>query len=179
MHLAADFFYGCGLSFNVTNNPYFKAYIAGVSAAPPGHKPPSYYQLRVPLLARAKARLAPKLAAFLAAAKRTGYVICTDGWYDARNRSLYNFLVVTPSGAYFLMFVDTLGAEKSAAYIAEQLSLVRSSEDVSASSGSEGEMDGGGHRGANPCGGVILANTQVFKACIPPYRYSECVWRFE
>ena len=54
-----------------------------------------------------------------------------------------------------------------------------SSEDVSASSGSEGEMDGGGHRGANPCGGVILANTQVFKACIPPYRYSECVWRFE
>ena len=68
LDLAADFFYGCGLSFNVTNNPYFKAYIAGVSAAPPGHKPPSYYQLRVPLLARAKARLAPKLAAFLAAA---------------------------------------------------------------------------------------------------------------
>ena len=64
LDLAADFFYGCGLSFNVNNNPYFKAYIAGVSAAPPGHKPPSYYQLRVPLLARAKARLAPKLAAF-------------------------------------------------------------------------------------------------------------------
>ena len=105
-------FFGCGLSFNVTNNPYFKAYIAGVSAAPPGHKPPSYYQLRVPLLARAKARLAPKLAAFLAAAKRTGCVICTDGWFDARNRSLFNFLVVTPSGAYFLMSVDTLGAEK-------------------------------------------------------------------
>ena len=102
-------FFGCGLSFNVTNNPYFKAYIAGVSAAPPGHKPPSYYQLRVPLLARAKARLAPKLAAFLAAAKRTGCVICTDGWSDARNRSLYNFLVVTPSGAYFLMSVTPWG----------------------------------------------------------------------
>ena len=82
----------------------------------------SYYQLRVPLLARTKARLAPKLAAFLAAAKRTGCVICTDGWSDARNRSLYNFLVVTPSGAYFLMSVDTLGAEKLAAYTAEQLS---------------------------------------------------------
>ena len=109
LDLAADFFYGCGLSFNVTNNPYFKAYIAGVSAATPGHKPPLYYQLRVPLLARAKARLAPKLAAFLAAAKRTGCVICTDGWSDARNRSLYNFLVVTPSGAYFLMSVTPWG----------------------------------------------------------------------
>ena len=34
LDLAADFFYGCGLSFNVTNNPYFKAYIAGVSCTP-------------------------------------------------------------------------------------------------------------------------------------------------
>ncbi len=58
----------------------------------------------------------------------TGLTMISDGWSNVQNRSIINFLSVTPEGAVFFGACDTSGEIKDAAYIAstfcEQLEKV-------------------------------------------------------
>lgn len=55
--------------------------------------------------------------------KVCGCSLISDGWSNAQNRPLLNFLVTTPKGTKFLSAIDTSGAVKDAPYIAAQLAL--------------------------------------------------------
>ena len=86
---------------------------------------PSYNALRTTLLDDVKKKVEAQLADWEQhARKTTGFVLTSDGWTDAQNRPLLNFILCSPRGQKFLHVLDTSGHEKTGAYIAEQLSQV-------------------------------------------------------
>ncbi|XP_074369144.1 uncharacterized protein LOC141710254 [Apium graveolens] len=72
----------------------------------PGLKPPSYHELRVPLLERAKKETDKLKEKQEKAWKQYGGSLMSDGWTDKRGQNLINFLVDCPEGTFFLSSVD-------------------------------------------------------------------------
>ena len=53
-----------------------------------------------------------------------GCTIVSDGWSNVQKRPLINIMVVSPRGEEFVRAVDSAGAIKSGAYIAELIASV-------------------------------------------------------
>ena len=53
--------------------------------------------------------------------KKTGCTLMSDGWTDAKYRSITNFLVNSPRGTVFLKSIDTSGISKNADNLFELL----------------------------------------------------------
>ena len=79
-------FYLAGIPFNVARLDEFKWAIETIGQYGPNMKPPSYHELRVPILK-----------------KEVAY---TNEWTSRTNRTLINFLVNCPSGTMFVKSID-------------------------------------------------------------------------
>lgn len=116
----AAMWYANGLAFNVARNAYTRAAFKAVHEAGPGYTLPTSEALRTSLLDSAFSHIQTMLQPARNDRNSFGCTITGDGWTNIQNRSLFNFLVVTPSGPVFEALVDTSGHEKTARYIADQ-----------------------------------------------------------
>lgn len=86
-----------------------------------GLKPPSYHEVRVTFLEKEVQKMIHLIDDYKEEWKKTGCTIMSDGWTDAKRRSLCNFLVNSPKGTIFLTSVDTSDISKTADKVFEML----------------------------------------------------------
>ncbi|XP_024006640.1 uncharacterized protein LOC112083140 [Eutrema salsugineum] len=79
-----------------------------------GYVGPSYHSLRVGLLRDAKLQVSLIIDNFRSTWADSGCTLMGDGWKDARQRPLINFLVYCPKGITFLKSVDASDIYESA-----------------------------------------------------------------
>ncbi|KAL6497142.1 hypothetical protein OROGR_029071 [Orobanche gracilis] len=106
MHIA-NFFYENGIPFNA---------------------PPTYHDLRVPLLEKAKKETDKLRERHEKAWKQYGCTLMSDGFSDRKGRHLINFLVNSPKGTFFLGTVDASSRVQDARMLTtlldEQIDLI-------------------------------------------------------
>lgn len=108
------FFYQAGIPFNVANMDSFKIMIEAIGQYGLNLKPPSYYELRVPILKKEVELTNDMMKNHRDMWKRKGCSIMLDGWTSRTNRSLINFLVNCPVGTMFIKSVDASSYVKTA-----------------------------------------------------------------
>lgn len=87
----------------------------------PAYKPPAYNTLRTRLLDQACNNVKDDLLKLRDGINQRGATLVSDGWDDASDNPLVNFLLVTDEGAEFLGSVDTTGQIKDMQYLADRL----------------------------------------------------------
>ncbi|GKF80658.1 hypothetical protein Tco_0239260, partial [Tanacetum coccineum] len=102
----ARFFYQAGIPFNAARLDSFKVAIEAIGQYGPGLKPPSYHELRVPLLQKEIDYTNGLLQNHKEEWKKHGCSIMSDAWSDIKGRSIINFLVNSPAGTMFIKSVD-------------------------------------------------------------------------
>ncbi|KAI3520133.1 hypothetical protein L1887_09357 [Cichorium endivia] len=86
-----------------------------------GLNPPSYHEIRHPLLKKEVDYTRALLEDYKTEWKKTGCTLMSDGWSDRKNRSICNFLVNSPKGTIFLASVDTSDIIKTKERVFEML----------------------------------------------------------
>ncbi|KAK4581650.1 hypothetical protein RGQ29_025008 [Quercus rubra] len=99
-------FYLAGIPFNVARLDEFKWAIEAIGQYGPNMKPPSYHELKVPILKKEVAYTNELLSDHKQDWKKYGCSIMSDGWTSRTNRTLINFLVNCPSGTMFVKSID-------------------------------------------------------------------------
>ncbi|XP_042404726.1 uncharacterized protein LOC121994909 [Zingiber officinale] len=103
----ARWMYDAGIAFNAVKYDSFKPMIEAIGQYGPGMKPPSYHEVREPLL---KEEISHNTILILKQNEeemvKNGCTLMVDGWRDRKGRSLINFLVNTPKGSMFIESVD-------------------------------------------------------------------------
>ncbi|KAJ0913426.1 hypothetical protein HanRHA438_Chr06g0285451 [Helianthus annuus] len=95
-----------GLSFNVVMYDSLGPAIEAIGRYGFGMKPPTYHEVRVPML-KLEMEHTKKLLRDNEVEKSTyGCSLMVDGWRDRKGRALINFLVNTPQGSMFVESVD-------------------------------------------------------------------------
>ncbi|WOH04149.1 hypothetical protein DCAR_0623557 [Daucus carota subsp. sativus] len=117
MHIA-NFFYECGIPFNAANSRSYEIMVESIGQFGPGLKPPSYHELRVPLLEKAKKETDKLRERHEKAWRQYGCTLMSDRWSDKRGRHLINFLVNSPEGTFFLKSVDVSSEIQDAVMLA-------------------------------------------------------------
>ena len=84
-------------------------------------KPPSYNELRVPILKKEVAYTNELLCDHKEFFRKYGYSIMSDGWTSRTNRTLMNFLVNCPSGTMFVKSIDASSFMKTGKKISNYL----------------------------------------------------------
>ncbi|XP_019193058.1 PREDICTED: uncharacterized protein LOC109187328 [Ipomoea nil] len=120
MHIA-NFFYENDIPFSAANSRSFKIMVESIGQMGPGLKPPSFHELRVPLLENAKKEIDKLKEKHKLAWKQYGCTLISDGWTDKRDRHLINFLVNSPEGTFFLESVDASSESHDATMLAALL----------------------------------------------------------
>ena len=100
------FFYQAGISFNVARMDSFKWMIEAIGKYSPNMKPPSYHELRVPILRKEVEYTNDLLKNHKDLWVKHGCSIMSDGWTSRTNRSLINFMVNCPAGTMFVRSID-------------------------------------------------------------------------
>ena len=116
----AKFFFTEGIPINKSRSWSFREMMAAVAAAGSGFVPPSYDILRTKYLVAARSDIDSKLAVFDMRTSKCGSTLSSDGWDDAANHPLINFLLINPVGVKFVDAVDTSGEPKTSVYIASK-----------------------------------------------------------
>ena len=120
MHVA-NFFYESGIPLNAINVRRFEIKCEAIGQYGPGYKPPSYHEVRVPLLAKTVEQTNKLKEKHEAGWKQYGCTLMLDGWTDRRGRHLFNFLVNSPEGTFFLESVDASSQVHDAPMLADLL----------------------------------------------------------
>ncbi|XP_062229978.1 uncharacterized protein LOC133927517 [Phragmites australis] len=102
----ARFFYECGIPFNAANSRQFEIAIEATAQYGSGYKPPTYHELREPLLEKVVKEIYDLRKRHEDAWKQYGCTLMSDGWTDRRGHHLINFLVNSPEGTFFLESID-------------------------------------------------------------------------
>ncbi|CAM8937151.1 unnamed protein product [Rhodiola kirilowii] len=127
MHIS-NFFYENGIPFNAAHSRSYEIMIESIGQFGPGLKPPSYHELRVPLLEKAKLETDKLRVKHEKSWKLYGCTLMSDGWTDRRGRHLINFLVNSQEGTFFLSSVDVSSKVQDANMLAdmfeEQINLI-------------------------------------------------------
>lgn len=84
-------------------------------------KPPSYYELRVPLLQDELKLTHEMLSTNKQEQAKYGCSIMSYGWTDTKGRTLINFLVNSPAGTMFVKSVDASASMKTGQKLFELL----------------------------------------------------------
>ncbi|XP_074351687.1 uncharacterized protein LOC141690823 [Apium graveolens] len=108
MHIT-NFFYENGIPFNAANSRSYKVMVESIYQFGPGLKPPTFHDLRMPLLKKSKEETEKLREKHDKAWRKYGCTLMIDGWTDRRGRHLINFLVNSPEGTIFLGSVDASG----------------------------------------------------------------------
>ncbi|KAK1407750.1 hypothetical protein QVD17_39376 [Tagetes erecta] len=117
----AAFFYQSGIAFNVAKMDTFKEMIAAIGNYGPNLKPPSYHELRVPLLRNEVENVEKWIDGQKLEWAKIGCSIMSDGWTDRRQRTLINFLVNSSKGTVFMESVDASSYAKTGEKVFELL----------------------------------------------------------
>jgi hypothetical protein len=117
----ARFFYLNSIPFNVSKSKSFKLMIEAVGNFGKHLRPPSYYELRVPLLKIELQLTKEMLKGIEFERNQYGCSIMSDAWTDRKSRTLINFLVNSPSGTVFSKSVDGSSYMKTGLKIFELL----------------------------------------------------------
>jgi hypothetical protein len=102
----ARWFYCYGIPFYVARDEAFFVMIEAIGQFGPGLKPPSYHELRVPLLRKEVEYTKNLLKVHEDAIKKYGCTLMSDGWTNRKDRTLINFLVNCPTGTIFVESID-------------------------------------------------------------------------
>lgn len=113
----ARWMYDAGLAFNAVKYDSLGPALEAIAIHGPGMKPPSYHEVRVPLLKLEKEHTKKLLILNETEKKEVGCSLMADGWRDRKGRSLINFLVNTPRGSMFLEFVDASSYSHTGKYL--------------------------------------------------------------
>lgn len=107
VHMAIGrFLYEAGVPLDAVNSVHFQAMINTVASAGPVVEPPSYHDLRGPILKSCMEEIRTRLEQLKATWARTGCSILADEWITESDRTFINFLVYCPDGMMFLKSVD-------------------------------------------------------------------------
>ncbi|XP_058768459.1 uncharacterized protein LOC131642205 [Vicia villosa] len=117
----ARFFYRNGIAFNVANSKSFKLMVESIGMYGAHLKPPSYYELRVPMLQEELKLTHEMLSSNKKEQEKYGCSIMSDGWTDTNGRTLINFLVNSPAGTMFVKSVDASANMKTGKKLFELL----------------------------------------------------------
>ncbi|XP_020082516.1 uncharacterized protein LOC109706122 [Ananas comosus] len=109
----ARWFYDAGIPFNAANYDSFHVALEAVGQYGPGLKPPSMYELRIPLLQKEVQQTKNSMNGHMEEWAKTGCSIMCDGWTDKRQRTLINFLVNSPMGTVFIESIDASNYSKT------------------------------------------------------------------
>lgn len=120
MHIA-NFFYECGIPFNAANSRSYEVMVESIGQYGPGLKPPTFHELRVPLLKKAKEETEKQKEKHEKSWKIYGCTLMSDGWTDRRGRHLINFLANSPEGTFFLGSVNASSESHDASMLADLL----------------------------------------------------------
>lgn len=111
----AKWFYDAGISFNAANYDSFKIAVESCGQFGPGMKPPSYHELRVPLLNKEVNDVKNIVQTHREEWAVYGCSIISDGWRDSvSHRDIVNFLVNSPKGSVFIKSIDVSEIVKDA-----------------------------------------------------------------
>ncbi|XP_042012124.1 uncharacterized protein LOC121760536 [Salvia splendens] len=111
----AKWFYEAGIPFNAAKHESFKIAIESVGQYGPGMKPPSYHELRVPLLKKEVESVSALVKEHRDDWATYGCSIISDGWRDSvSHKEIINFLVNSPKGSIFIKSVDVSDIVKDA-----------------------------------------------------------------
>ncbi|XP_042019102.1 uncharacterized protein LOC121766940 [Salvia splendens] len=111
----AKWFYEAGIPFNAAKHESFKIAIESVGQYGPGVKPPSYHELRVPLLKKEVESVNALVKEHRDDWATYGCSIISDGWRDSvSHKEIINFLVNSPKGSIFIKSVDVSDIVKDA-----------------------------------------------------------------
>ncbi|GAU47166.1 hypothetical protein TSUD_28890 [Trifolium subterraneum] len=106
-------FYKGGIAFNVTRLNAFKLMVEAIRAYGPHLKPPSYHEMRVPLLQIELEHTKKLLKKHETTRAKFGCTIMSDGWTDRKGRTLMNFLVNSNEGTMFVKSIDATAYTKT------------------------------------------------------------------
>ena len=111
----ARFFYDNGISFNAIKSESFAIMVESIGQFGPGLKPPSYHEIRVPLLRKELDATKAIMDEHKAEWAKYGCSIMSDGWRDEiAKKDIINFLVNSPKGSVFLYSCDASSYSKTA-----------------------------------------------------------------
>ncbi|KAL4291295.1 hypothetical protein GQ457_14G000080 [Hibiscus cannabinus] len=120
----ARWMYDAAIPFNALNHPSFKVAINSITRAGIGMKPPSAYEVRVPLLSKEVANTNESMRTHREEWAKIGCSIMSDGWTDQCGRTIINFLVNCSKGSMFLESVDASSYSKTGDKLFELLSRI-------------------------------------------------------
>ncbi|KAL4653643.1 hypothetical protein ACB092_01G319700 [Castanea dentata] len=102
----ARWMYEAAIPFNAVNYDSFNAAIQFIGRYGIGMKPPSYHEVRVPLLKKEVVHTNDIMKSHKEEWAKIGCSIMSDGWKDKIHRSLINFLVNCSKGSMFIKSID-------------------------------------------------------------------------
>ena len=111
----ARWFYDAGIPFHAANYNSFDVMIEAIGQFGPGMKPPSMYELRVPLLKQEVKEVEEKVTEHKKEWADKGCSILSDGWRDSVvSKDIINFMVNSPKGSIFVKSMDVSNVSKDA-----------------------------------------------------------------
>ncbi|RWR83607.1 Aminoacyl-tRNA synthetase [Cinnamomum micranthum f. kanehirae] len=110
----ARWMYDAEIPFNAVNCDSFGPMIEAIGQYGPGMKPPSYHEVRVPLLKKETEHSNNLMKGHRDDWVKYGCSIMMDGWTDKKGRTLLNFLVNCPKGTMFVESIDASSYSKDA-----------------------------------------------------------------
>ncbi|KAL6502448.1 hypothetical protein OROHE_024453 [Orobanche hederae] len=102
----AKWMYDATIAFNAVNYPSFDVMVESIGKYGCGMKPPSYHEVRVPLLKKEVDEVNQMKKSYEDEWVKYGCSLMCDGWTDRKSRTLINFLVNSPKGTFFIKSVD-------------------------------------------------------------------------
>ena len=109
----ARWMYDAAIPFNAVNYPSFDVMIESIGQYGVGLKPPSFHEVRVPLLKKEMSDVTKLMKTYEEEWAKYGCSLMADGWTDKKQRTLINFLVNSPKGTFFIKSVDASGYAKT------------------------------------------------------------------
>lgn len=111
----ARWFYDAGISFNAATYNSFHVMIEAIGQFGPGMKPPSMYELRVPLLAKEVKTVKNQEEVHKKEWAQKSCSILSDGWRDSVvQKDIINIMVNSPKGSIFVKSMDVSDVSKNA-----------------------------------------------------------------
>ena len=114
----ARWFYDAGIPFNAATHDSFSIMIEAIGQFGPGMKPPSMYELRVPLLNQEVKTVEEDVKEHKKEWAQKGCSILSDGWRDSVvQKDIINFMVNSPRGSVFVKSMDVSDVYKDAQFL--------------------------------------------------------------
>ncbi|CAH1453556.1 unnamed protein product [Lactuca virosa] len=111
----AKWFYDAGIPFNAATYDSFNIMVEAIGQFGPVMKPPSMYELRVPLLKKEVEAIKGKMKEHEEEWAQKGCSIMSAGWRDSVvQKDIINFLVNSPRGSVFKKSMDVSEVSKDA-----------------------------------------------------------------